>query len=681
VGVIWTSKTRTRQPRGAVRVNWGNPSSRALAVAVSGANPGINLVNGRDAVAYNAVQRTATQVGTGLTWPSTSNTGVQIGPGSLLPGSAGNYTSGMTLILLANPSASTTRTLPFSLSSGAQPTVYVGFNANKALTATSGMLMVQTHGNNGAQAASVIDGEWHVFAVVFPEGSVLPLLYVDGVDVTASSSGSASTYANAAANVYVGGFSSSGFSATGYSIALALGFNRGIPAEEMAELSRNVWQLFAPQRTPVFFSLPAAGASSYGLTYRRRLRVQQPQTQVGVNWANPLTQRITTLVPFGPAGMLDLVSGSRVALASGTLAGDQRGISLRGSGSAACASIPLNLSAYTKIVLSFWMYWNAFANDDDLAMEFTANGASTSGGFGLDPNESATSRFQIFGNGGGNAGAKSFTRPSAAAWHHYMVGLDMSVSGFVSSVYVDGVSQSLVVDVTGNTTVSLANSTLYLFSRNNANLFAAGRMQNLVIRGGADLLESEVQEEYRNPWHLFEPERRPIFFGVGSGANTYAVGISETATASETVSMLAAFGASISETATASETVATTAVLNASISETATASETVAAAASFVVTIGETATASETVAMALGAATFAVDISETATASETVSMLATFGTSISETATASDLVSMLALFQVGISETATASETVAMQLANQTYAGRSARRPRPATPW
>ncbi len=257
-----------------------------------------------------------------------------------------------------------------------------------------------------------------------------------------------------------------------------------------------------------------------GVIWTSRTRSRQPTREVSINQGTPLTKRITTLVPFGPAGMFDLVGGATVALSSGTVNADQRGISLRGSGSAACASIPLNLSAYTKIVLSFWMYWNAFANDDDLAMEFTANGASTTGGFGLDPNESATSRFQIFGNGGGNAGAKSFTRPSAAAWHHYMVGLDMSVSGFVSSVYVDGVSQSLVVDVTGNTTVSFANSTLYLFSRNNANLFAAGRIQNLVIRGGADLLESEVNAEYRNPWQLFAPERRPVFYSLPAAGGT-----------------------------------------------------------------------------------------------------------------------------------------------------------------
>lgn len=232
---------------------------------MSGAHPGVNLVNGRGAVAHNAVRRVATKHGAGLTWDSTANIGVQVGPGSLLPGSAGNYTSGMTLILLANPAASTTRTLPFSLSSGAQPTVYMGFNANKALTATSGMLTVQTHNNNGAQAASVIDGNWHVFAVVFPEGSALPLLYVDGVDVTASSSESASTYANAAANVYVGGFSSSGYSATGYAIPLALGFNRGIPAGEMADISRNLWQLFEADNEPIFYSL-GGGATDYPVT-------------------------------------------------------------------------------------------------------------------------------------------------------------------------------------------------------------------------------------------------------------------------------------------------------------------------------------------------------------------------------------------------------------------------------
>jgi len=278
--------------------------------------------------------------------------------------------------------------------------------------------------------------------------------------------------------------------------------------------------------------------------------------------------------------------------------------------------------------------------------------------------EYTTNQFAFLERGGGST-AQILCAVSANTNNWFFVA-GIRVSATERYCYVNGVLSS--IETTSTTPASL--NSLYVGVARYGGALAS--YHNGLIRLSAvvdrALSLRELHSLYRNPWQLFAPERRPKFFSVGSGANTYAVGISETATASETVSMLAAFGASISETATASETVAMRATFGTSISETATASETVSMAASFVVTIGETATASETVAMALGAATFAVDISETATASETVSMLAAFGTSISETATASDLVSMLATFLVGISETATASETVAMQLANQTYA-------------
>lgn len=385
---------------------------------------------------------------------------------------------------------------------------------------------------------------------------------------------------------------------------------------------------------------------------------RQPLEAERIDRSNPLTKRVTTLVPFSRTGMQDLVTGNHVQVAAGTLGVDQRGISLRGSGSAACASIPLNLSAYTKIVLSFWMYWDAFANDDDLAMEFTANGATTTGGFGLDPNQSSTSRFQIFGHTGfPNTGAASFTRPSAAAWHHYMVGLDTSVPGFVSSVYVDGVSQSLTTDVTGNTTVSLANSTLYLFSRNNTSLFGAGRIQNLVIRGGVGLLESELRAEYQNPWQLFEAENDPVFYSLGGGATDYPVTATDALTLADSASQSFAATGVAADAMTLADSASNVAALGATASD----ALTLADSASNVAALSATATDALTLADTLNATAsgdYAAIGSDALTLADSASNVAALGATGSDALTLADAASNVAALGAAASDALTLADTL-----------------------
>ena len=46
----------------------------------------------------------------------------------------------------------------------------------------------------------------------------------------------------------------------------------------------------------------------------------------------------------------------------------------------------VDLSGTSKVTLEFWLKWNAYADDDDLAMEFTPNFNSNTGGFLVDPN-------------------------------------------------------------------------------------------------------------------------------------------------------------------------------------------------------------------------------------------------------------------------------------------------------
>ena len=50
------------------------------------------------------------------------------------------------------------------------------------------------------------------------------------------------------------------------------------------------------------------------------------------------------------------------------------------------ASAPVDLSGTHTVTVEFWLKWNAYANDDHLAMEFTDNFNENTGGFLIDPN-------------------------------------------------------------------------------------------------------------------------------------------------------------------------------------------------------------------------------------------------------------------------------------------------------
>lgn len=147
----------------------------------------------------------------------------------------------------------------------------------------------------------------------------------------------------------------------------------------------------------------------------------------------------------------------------------------------------VDLSAYNKITVSYWLYWDAFADDDDLAIELTPNFGMNIGGFFIDPNSAAphSGAFQIgFNAGGGADNHADFPRPSAAAWHHCILEMDMGVNPNTTTVYVDNVLQTLS-NVTAGTLTSnfFANSTLNFMSRNGTLLFGAGRMTSVRVYG------------------------------------------------------------------------------------------------------------------------------------------------------------------------------------------------------
>lgn len=137
----------------------------------------------------------------------------------------------------------------------------------------------------------------------------------------------------------------------------------------------------------------------------------------------------------------------------------------------------------TKIVsVAFWLWWDSFADDDDLVMEFGPSQA-VAGHFYMDPNSSATI-FQVHVSADSADSLQcSFTRPSAAAWHHYLFVFDMTGPGVSTcAIYVDGSTASPTTNNnTGLLGTGFDNATLNVMSRNATTLFGAGRISDIAI--------------------------------------------------------------------------------------------------------------------------------------------------------------------------------------------------------
>ncbi len=100
-------------------------------------------------------------------------------------------------------------------------------------------------------------------------------------------------------------------------------------------------------------------------------------------WRMDDTSGTTLTDAFGNSNATTV--GSPGLGAPGAIAGDSDGaVSFDGLDDAATAN--LSLSSTTQVTVEFWMKWNAFQENDDLAMEFTPNFNSTAGGFLIDPN-------------------------------------------------------------------------------------------------------------------------------------------------------------------------------------------------------------------------------------------------------------------------------------------------------
>ncbi len=163
-------------------------------------------------------------------------------------------------------------------------------------------------------------------------------------------------------------------------------------------------------------------------------------------------------------------------------------------GSPAFASVPLALSGFNQLSISVWVWWNAFANDDHLAMEYSALLNSNPGSWYFDPDQSFSPGVGKLGiglrpTGAAGASVMSFNRPSAKAWHHllFVADLTQTAAAQYSAFYIDGALQTATgnnASAGTNPVGAFGNYTLYLMSRAGSSLFATGAMAQLALFAG-----------------------------------------------------------------------------------------------------------------------------------------------------------------------------------------------------
>ena len=141
----------------------------------------------------------------------------------------------------------------------------------------------------------------------------------------------------------------------------------------------------------------------------------------------------------------------------------------------------MNLSGTSAVTVEFWLKWDGFVDDDQLAMELTDNFNANNGGFLIDPNASNGSFGVAIGNDGGRNNVY-FARPSAGQWHHYAFVLDTSAPAATQIVpYIDGVPVAYTKGASGTGARELRQRPTVLHVARRGGLFGGGDLDEVAV--------------------------------------------------------------------------------------------------------------------------------------------------------------------------------------------------------
>jgi hypothetical protein len=199
------------------------------------------------------------------------------------------------------------------------------------------------------------------------------------------------------------------------------------------------------------------------------------------------------------------------------------------------ASMPIDFTGSPLVAMSFWLNQASFNNSDLMALEFTANTNTVTGGFFADPNSGApfSGSASVAGKGSGAfSSAKGYTRP-ATGWSHWHLQLDISDgTNTVHALYINGTPLTAGSSVNNPGGGNGVSSTLYLASRAGTSFFSTCSLDELRAYGGVTPPADWVTSEYNNQSSpsTFTPTgtevslggsgklfRLPLLVGLGAG--------------------------------------------------------------------------------------------------------------------------------------------------------------------
>ncbi len=347
------------------------------------------------------------------------------------------------------------------------------------LQISAGQIYWYTYGNtNGYMhlaASTLTNGNWHHIVGTWDGSGPTSVIYVDGVDISATLGGTLPTsldYTQSA--FYIGDDPGGGGGTFNGLIDEVRVYNRALSAAEVAQLY-NLGGVTVNKSS-------AAGPASSGLVLWHTFDGPKLNS--------------TTSTDSSSSGYNGTLSNGPVPV-RGKIG---QALSFDGTDDYV-KTTPVTIGSSIASV-AFWLNWNAYANDDDFAMELGPSATGNDKTFYIDPNgATAAGRVELtIQDSGGGAGTsylvKSFTRPSAGQWHHWVIILDNSTVAGDITAYIDGVAQSMTADMStkagsGNFKVDNLN----FMSRNGSAVFGAGSLDDVRIYNRA-LSATEILQLY-----------------------------------------------------------------------------------------------------------------------------------------------------------------------------------------
>jgi len=166
----------------------------------------------------------------------------------------------------------------------------------------------------------------------------------------------------------------------------------------------------------------------------------------------------------------------------------------------------IDLTSYNKITVICWvkvLNYRENGNNSNIIFEFSNNFNSSSGGFVAafaDGSAVYSSLYPVAlgirGNSGYNLSSFSKTLVNDLKWHHWCCIFDKSLSSLETSLYIDGVIRSSILDpIVSDNSNNFANDNLYIGSRSAASIPANMNLSSLQIYNRI-LSQQEILQNY-----------------------------------------------------------------------------------------------------------------------------------------------------------------------------------------